>query len=594
MLEPDPDDGRDVIVEIRAGAGGDEAALFAGDIYHMLTSYADLHGYKHGDARRVAVRRRRLQVGHLRGARRGRLLAAEVGVGRASRAARAGDRGAGPHPHVDGVGGGAAGGRGRRGAHRSEGSEDRRLSLDGPRRTGREHDRLGRAHDAPADRASSSPARTSARRSRTASGRCGSCAPGCTSVRSRSAGRPRTRRAGRRSARAIAPRRSARTTSRRTRVTDHRIKHTSHALDAVLAGQLDEFTEALRVADRGNRLGGKAERDAPDGARARRPGGRMARRTGACRSPRLDADRHARARPRAPAPRPVPRPRAPADPRRRSTRFRELLRRRGRREPLAYVLGSWSFRGLELAVDARVLVPRPETEWLVERCARAHPRDVPAPRVLDVGTGSGAIAISIAVARPDAVVTATDVSEDALAARARERRRARRHDRLAPGRPARARLRRELRARGREPAVCRRGRCRRPGGLGVRAGARGVRRPTDGRALIDRLIDERRVRARARRHRRARARRRAGAMGDRAPGRRRARAARSPSPTSPESSGSSFAERASLLELHRVRRSSPCPLVLLAAVLVPTAAGRGAAGVAPRRDHRHRPRAQPG
>ena len=94
--------------------------------------------------------------------------------------------------------------------------------------------------------------------------------------------------------------------------------------------------------------------------------------------------------------------------------FRELVRRRGRREPLAYVLGSWSFRGLEIAVDSRVLVPRPETEWLVER-ALARIADVPAPKVLDVGTGSGAIAIAIAVERPDSSVTATDVSEDALA-----------------------------------------------------------------------------------------------------------------------------------------------------------------------------------
>jgi release factor glutamine methyltransferase len=94
--------------------------------------------------------------------------------------------------------------------------------------------------------------------------------------------------------------------------------------------------------------------------------------------------------------------------------FRELVRRRGRREPLAYVLGSWSFRGLEIAVDPRVLVPRPETEWLVER-ALVRIADVDAPRVLDVGTGSGAIAISIAVERPGSVVTATDVSEDALA-----------------------------------------------------------------------------------------------------------------------------------------------------------------------------------
>jgi release factor glutamine methyltransferase len=96
------------------------------------------------------------------------------------------------------------------------------------------------------------------------------------------------------------------------------------------------------------------------------------------------------------------------------TRFRELVRRRGRREPLAYVLGSWSFRGLELATDARALVPRPETEWLVERALARLP-EVETPRVLDVGTGSGAIAISIAVELPEAVVTAVELSPDALA-----------------------------------------------------------------------------------------------------------------------------------------------------------------------------------
>jgi release factor glutamine methyltransferase len=94
-------------------------------------------------------------------------------------------------------------------------------------------------------------------------------------------------------------------------------------------------------------------------------------------------------------------------------RFRELVRRRGRREPLAYVLGSWSFRGLELTTDARALVPRPETEWLVERALARL--DVGAPRVLDVGTGTGAIAIAIAIELPQAVVTAVDVSPDALA-----------------------------------------------------------------------------------------------------------------------------------------------------------------------------------
>jgi len=93
--------------------------------------------------------------------------------------------------------------------------------------------------------------------------------------------------------------------------------------------------------------------------------------------------------------------------------IRTLLERRGRREPVAYVLGRWGFHGLDLAVDERVLVPRPETEVLVERClALLDGREAPA--VLDVGTGSGAIALALKAARPDAAVTGCDVSADAL------------------------------------------------------------------------------------------------------------------------------------------------------------------------------------
>jgi release factor glutamine methyltransferase len=93
---------------------------------------------------------------------------------------------------------------------------------------------------------------------------------------------------------------------------------------------------------------------------------------------------------------------------------RVLVDRRGKREPLAYVLGEWGFRRIVLKTDARALVPRPETEIAVDR-ALALLDGVEAPRVLDVGTGTGAIALSIATERPDARVTATDVSEDALA-----------------------------------------------------------------------------------------------------------------------------------------------------------------------------------
>ena len=104
-------------------------------------------------------------------------------------------------------------------------------------------------------------------------------------------------------------------------------------------------------------------------------------------------------------------------------RFRELVARRARREPLAYVLGEWGFRGLTLQVDARVLVPRPETEAVVGRCL-ALLAGLDEPRVLDVGVGSGAIALAIAEEHPTAFVVATDNSPGALAVAAENRARA--------------------------------------------------------------------------------------------------------------------------------------------------------------------------
>jgi release factor glutamine methyltransferase len=135
--------------------------------------------------------------------------------------------------------------------------------------------------------------------------------------------------------------------------------------------------------------------------------------------------------------------------------IRELVKRRQAGESVAYVVGKKEFWGLELAVDARVLVPRPDTETLVSealdrigrapRVPRVRPRHAadadgqaadsdggappaapqelepapaparPAPRIADVGTGSGAIAIAIAKERPDAAVFAVDASADALA-----------------------------------------------------------------------------------------------------------------------------------------------------------------------------------
>lgn len=110
-------------------------------------------------------------------------------------------------------------------------------------------------------------------------------------------------------------------------------------------------------------------------------------------------------------------------------RLQALLDERARGRPVPYLTGHREFMGLDLLVDERVLIPRPETEVLVELLLHLL-RDLPAPRVVDVGTGSGAIAIALATYLPRAQVLAGDLSPDALTVAVRNAERHRVADRI--------------------------------------------------------------------------------------------------------------------------------------------------------------------
>ena len=141
-----------MIVEIRAGTGGDEAALFAGELFRMYSRYAESQRLERGSSGKLALFARRHEGSRRRDSGQQGLFQAEIRKRRASRAARSGHRAAGAHSHFGGHGRGAARSRRNRHQDRSEGPAHRYVLLLGPRRAIGEHHVFRRAHHAHSQR----------------------------------------------------------------------------------------------------------------------------------------------------------------------------------------------------------------------------------------------------------------------------------------------------------------------------------------------------------------------------------------------------------------------------------------------------------
>ena len=256
MVERDPADDKDVIVEIRAGTGGEEAALFAADLYKMLTRYAERRGFKHQVLASDPSELGRLPGHHVLDRRRRRLLACSSGsrACTASSGCRPPSRRAASTPRRPPS-------RCCPRPRRSRSCSTRRSSRSRPSAAGaRAASRSTRPTPPCASRtcrrASRWSARTSARSSRTRSARCASSAPASTRCELEKAQSELDE------ARRSQIGTGARSEKMRTynypqsRVTDHRVKVTSHNLSSVMLGELEVFTDALQADDNRKRLRG--------------------------------------------------------------------------------------------------------------------------------------------------------------------------------------------------------------------------------------------------------------------------------------------------------------------------------------------------
>ena len=432
LLPRDPNDDRDVILEIRAGAGGDEAALFAAELYRMYVRYSQRHRYTPellslNETGIDGIKEAIVQV-HGDGAYS--RLKFEGGVHRVQRIPATESSGR-IHtstatvvvlPEVDEV--------------EITIDEERDLRIDVKRSSGpggqsvNTTDSAVRITHLPSGLVVEIQDEKSQHKNK---------AKAMAVLRSRLYDlEQQKQRAADSAARRSMVGSGDRSDKVRTynfpqdRVTDHRIGLTVHSLPSVMDGDLDHLIDALQMADQAERLSTLTEADGP-GLTWRRPASCCTRAPIACAPPD----------PRRPASTPssssafsvgvdrtaiVAHHDAPvgADA---ETRYRASIDRRAAGEPVAYIRGIKEFHGLAFVVDDRALIPRPETEALVDAAqdevmrrltATDRPAGAPPIRIADVGTGSGAVAIALVAslrrrrAHEEVLVLATDVSPDAL------------------------------------------------------------------------------------------------------------------------------------------------------------------------------------